>query len=98
MIFQIDATDKTPEIDFSPVTGVLKIKGISIPEDSKEFYRGLYMEIEEYLQDPLEWSVVELHLEYFNTSTTLFLRDLMKKYRQANQIGNTNVKIKWIFE
>ena len=98
MIFQIDATDKTPEIDFSPVTGVLKIKGISIPEDSKEFYRGLYMEIEEYLQDTLEWSVVELHLEYFNTSTTLFLRDLMKKYRQANQIGNTNVKIKWIFE
>jgi len=37
-------------------------------------------------------------LEYFNTSTTLFLRDLMKKYRQANQSGNTKVQIKWIYE
>ena len=37
-------------------------------------------------------------MEYFNTSTTLFLRDLMKKYRQANQSGNTKVQIKWIYE
>ena len=98
MLFQINATEKTPEIDFSPLTGVLKIKGISIPEDSKEFYRGLYLEVEEYLSSPLEVSLVELHLEYFNTSTTLFLRDLMKKYRKANQSGNTRVQIKWIYE
>ena len=37
-------------------------------------------------------------MEYFNTSTTLFLRDLMKKYRHANQLGNTRVQIKWIYE
>ena len=61
MLFQINATEKTPEIDFSPLTGVLKIKGISIPEDSKEFYRGLYLEVEEYLSSPLEVSLVELH-------------------------------------
>ena len=28
----------------------------------------------------------------------LFLRDLMKKYRKANQSGNTRVQIKWIYE
>lgn len=98
MSFQIHATEKTPEIDFSTTSGILKIKGISIPEDSKEFYRGLYLEVEDYLNSPKEVSRVEFHLEYFNTSTTLFLRDLMKKYREAYHKGVTKVEIVWIYE
>lgn len=98
MSFQINATEKTPEIDFSTTSGVLKIKGISIPEDSKEFYRGLYLEVEEYLKSPQEMSRVEFHLEYFNTSTTLFLRDLMKKFREAHHAGISKVQIVWIYE
>ncbi len=98
MSFQINATDKTPEIDFSTSSGVLKIKGISIPEDSKEFYRGLYLEVEDYLKSPRDVSRVEFHLEYFNTSTTLFLRDLMKKFREAHHQKVTNVQIVWVYE
>ncbi|MFT7611627.1 MAG: hypothetical protein ACI9J3_000572 [Parvicellaceae bacterium] len=98
MSFQINATEKTPEIDFSTTDGVLRLKGISIPEDSKEFYRGLYLEVEDYLKSPKETSIVEFHLEYFNTSTTLFLRDLMKKYREAHHAETTIVQIIWIYE
>ena len=35
---------------------------------------------------------------YFNASANMFIRDLMKKYRQVNQSRKTKMQVKWIYE
>ena len=39
--YYLEATPKTPEIDFNPAANTFLIKGRSIPENSIEFYRPL---------------------------------------------------------
>ena len=98
MSFQIKETEKTPYIEFSSSQGVLKIKGISIPEDSRGFYTGLNLEIEEYLNSPNPETFIEFQLEYFNTSTTIILKEIMSKFNTLHATSKSTVKLVWVFE
>ena len=93
----LEGSPKTPEVNFDANLGVLEIKGRSIPENSIEFYKPLIDWIDSYGASSKETTVVEMRLEYFNTSSSKCILDLFKKLESING-GNTEVKINWYFE
>jgi hypothetical protein len=93
----LDGSAKTPTIKFDAENGVLELKGRSIPENSIEFYKPLNDWIDNYGSNPKPNTIVDVKLEYFNTSSSKCILDLFKQLEKLNS-GNTEVKINWYFE
>jgi hypothetical protein len=93
----LEGSAKTPTVKFDSTNGVLELKGRSIPENSIEFYKPLNDWIEAYGANPQPNTIVEVKLEYFNTSSSKCILDLFKQLEKLNS-GNTEVKVNWYFE
>ncbi len=93
----IESTSKTPAVNFNANTGVLEIKGRSIPENSIEFYRSLIEWIEKYGVSPQSKTVVNIQLEYFNTSSSKCILDVFKRLEVIVNNGH-DVIINWHYE
>lgn len=65
-------TKKTPEIDFR-TNGTLLIKGKSYLENTKDFYDSIINWLQQYIKEPAEKTIINFKLEYFNTSSELWL-------------------------
>lgn len=96
MSINIEASVKTPSINMDELVGNISIKGISIPEDPYEFYSPLIKAIEDYTSAPAEKTALNLQLEYFNTSSTLVLRNLIKDLGALKE--KTDLVVNWFFE
>lgn len=95
--FLLDGSAKTPQINFDHITGVLELRGRSIPENSVEFYAPLNKWLDEYENSPIDKTVVDVRLEYFNTSSSKCILDLFKRLEKMN--GKlTQVHVNWYFE
>ena len=90
----LEGSAKTPTIDFKSA-GELLIKGRSIPENSIEFYKPLIDWISEYSDNPKGQTLVNIQLEYFNTSSSKCILDVFKK---LESIADSEVSIKWFYE
>lgn len=88
---------KTPDLNFDAKSGVLTIKGRSIPENSVEFYKPALEWLDEYMKQPLDKTVVNIQLEYFNTSSSKCILDILKKFELIAKGGN-NIIINWHYE
>ena len=76
-ILKINKTPKTPDVEFNPTTGVFLISGISVPENSMEFYSSIITWLNEYIQNPVETTKLIFKLSYLNTSPLQFLYDFL---------------------
>lgn len=88
----IQSTDSTPEIEFL-LTGKLIIKGRSLPEDVHRFYDPLIDWVNQLVADRV---VVEIKLEYLNTSSTKKLMHLLMAIDQNKLIKEIDVN--WHYE
>jgi hypothetical protein len=95
--YSIDGTPKTPTISFDLGSGVLEIKGRSIPENSIEFYKPLVDALDKYAGSPKSATNVNIQLEYFNTSSSKCILDVFKKLENINKNGSA-VIINWHYE
>ncbi len=93
----IEGTPKTPTIKFDPSSGVLELKGRSIPENSIEFYKPVIDVLDKYSSSPKPVTNVNVQLEYFNTSSSKCILDLFKKLESINSNGSA-VTINWHYE
>lgn len=93
----IEGTPKTPSVNFNANTGILEIKGRSIPENSIEFYKPLIEWIEKYGASPQPKTVVNIQLEYFNTSSSKCILDVFKRLEAIVNNGH-DVLINWHYE
>ncbi|MDD2549032.1 MAG: DUF1987 domain-containing protein [Bacteroidales bacterium] len=96
-LINIEGTPKTPTVNMNPETGVVGIKGRSIPENSVEFYKPIVDWLEEYSKSPQPKTVVNMQLEYFNTSSSKCILDVFKKFEQLKK-DNNEVVINWYYE
>lgn len=96
MSLSIEATIKTPSINLDSSNGNITISGISIPENPMEFFEPLEEEIETYIAKPSPLTSLEFKLEYFNTSSTLIIRNVIRKLASIN--NRTKLNVKWYFE
>jgi len=90
-------TPKTPSIKLDAESGLVEIKGRSIPENSIEFYNPLIDWLDKYAKNPKESTNVNIQLEYFNTSSSKCILDVFKKLETIFNAGK-NVIINWHYE
>ena len=93
----LEGSAKTPTVDFNHDTGVLALKGRSIPENSIEFFNPLSDWLEVYGVTPQKATRMEVRLEYFNTSSSKCILDLFKRLERLNGTV-TEVQVIWYFE
>ena len=93
----INGTPKTPTVRFDPSQGLLEIKGRSSPENSAEFYKPLVTWLQEYSQSPRDKTIINVQLEYFNTSSSKCILDIFKKL-EAIYKSNHDVQVNWYYE
>jgi len=96
-LLNIEGTPKTPTVILNPSTGVIEIKGRSIPENSIEFYRPVVEWLDEYTKNPQPNTVVNVQLEYFNTSSSKCILDVFKKLEVLKK-SQKDVIINWYYE
>lgn len=90
----LQPTPKTPSVKLDAQTGMVEIKGRSIPENSLEFYKPLIEWVEKYSADSQSETNVHIQLEYFNTSSSKCLLDFFKRLETINN----KVVINWYYE
>jgi hypothetical protein len=88
---------KTPTIDFNYDNGELIISGRSIPENSIEFYKPIIEWLESLKVSDREKIVLDIKLEYFNTSSSKCILDVFKKLEEIRSVGK-DASIRWYFE
>jgi hypothetical protein len=93
----IEGTSKTPSVKFDPNSGLIEIKGRSIPENSIEFYKPMVDWLEKYAKTPKTKTKVNIQLEYFNTSSSKCILDVFKKLEEIHK-SNNEVQINWYYE
>ena len=92
-----EGTPKTPTVNFNADTGIVEIKGRSIPENSIEFYKPLVDWLEEDTENAQPMTKVIIQLEYFNTSSSKCILDVFKKLEAVHKAKNP-VEINWYYE
>ncbi len=95
-LLKIDGTSITPLVEFNPTTGVLHLKGRSIPENSLDFYLPIYQWLDAYAASPFNKTVLNVQLDYFNTSSSKCILDILKKIDKIDNLGK-DVLIKWYY-
>ena len=74
----IEPTVKSPQIDFNHLTGELILSGRSIPENAADLYENVLNWVVEYSKKPRHTTNIRFNLEYFNTSSSIWLAKILK--------------------
>jgi hypothetical protein len=90
----IEATESTPKIYLDKESGKFEISGKSFPEESRIFYAPLYKWLEEYAQKPNEETLFEFKMEYFNSSSSLIILEILNILDSIKKNGK-KVTILW---
>lgn len=85
-----------PGIILDKETGKFEISGKTCPEDAIEFYDPVFQWLEEYSKEPLETTVFDFKLTYFNTVSSKIIMMLMMRLEELSEEGN-NVIIRWFY-
>jgi len=91
-ILQLEGTEDTPKVTLDKKTGMLEISGRSLPEDSTEFYKPVLDWIETYAQSPNPSTDFIFKLEYFNTSSSKLILDVLYALEDIQ-----GIKVQWYF-
>jgi hypothetical protein len=95
----LQGSPKTPTVEMNAESGVIEIKGRSIPENSIDFYRPIVDWLDKYSESPANETVVNIQLEYFNTSSSKCILDVFKKLETVyKKNGEKGVVINWYYE
>lgn len=95
---EVEATSKSPYLLLDPKTKTIKIKGRSIPENSVQFYTPVLNVLDKWIQEKTKDQVtVSIQLEYFNTSSSKCVLDILKKLQELYKNG-TPIDVTWIYE
>lgn len=95
-VLRLSKADKTPMLDFNGETGVFVMSGVSNPENASEFYQPVLNWLEDFIQSKPKKLTVEIRLDYFSTSSSKMILQLLKKFEALKKNG-AEVVIKWIY-
>jgi len=93
----IEGTYKTPNVALHADMGKLEFSGRSIPENSVEFYFPIGEWVEKYLENPNEITTIMIKFEYFNTSSSKSMFEILKKFEKLFKSGK-EVLVQWFYE
>lgn len=94
---QIAETAKSPSINLDCENGFLEIRGRSIIENTFAFYEPVFKELSEYVANPQERTVVHLALDYYNTSSQIWIYNILKELNKINDLPGKKIEIIWYY-
>lgn len=92
----INATEESPYIEIDLSKGLFQISGKSLPENSSEFYAPLENMVKEYVKDPKSKTIINLKLEYLNSSSQKKMLELISLFEGLPERG-FDVDLNWIY-
>lgn len=92
-VLSIAGTDDTPTVVLDKGNGVFKITGRSLPEDTVGFYEPVVAWISAYAKEPAATTAFTFKLDYFNTSSSKMILDLLKQLKAIS-----GMKIQWYYQ
>jgi hypothetical protein len=94
---EIKGTTNTPYIKFDPKLGLLEIKGRSVPENATQFYMFLFENLAQYAVKPVSPTQVNIHLEYYNTTSSFCVIRVLKQLKEIESKG-CQVNVNWYYD
>jgi hypothetical protein len=86
-----------PDIILDMENGIFEIKGISLPENGKEFYQPVVDFFDEYALKPNSITHVVFNLRYFNISSSKMFLFILYKLKEIYETGET-VLVTWCYD
>lgn len=83
----VEGTSKTPRVEFTDLTGELVLSGRSIPENAAKVYEPLLEWISEYVKSPCSTTNLHLKLEFFNSSSLIWIVKLIVALGNIQIVG-----------
>lgn len=93
----IKKTKYTLEINFNVKKGVLEMSGSSYPEDAMGFFLPIYKWIETFISEVGKTTILNLKLNYINTSSSKCILDVLEILENYHKKGG-NVQVNWSYE
>jgi len=93
-ILKIESTEDNPQIVLDRESDILEISGRSLPEDVNTFYEPMMSWIEDYAKDPLDTTVFNFKLTYFNTASSKIILDILTQFEEMIEEGH-QVMVRW---
>ncbi len=90
----IKPTPSTPSISFSKEKAYLEIGGKSMAENASDFFEPVLEWLTEYRKDPLQPTIMNFKLVYFNTASSKRILDILMLLEEMQEEGN-EVIIRW---
>jgi hypothetical protein len=90
----INRSDIYPDIILDKANGIFEIKGISLPENGKEFYQPVLDYLSEYTLAPNMVTHFVFNLRFFNISSSKMFLFILYKLKELHAGGNT-VLVTW---
>ena len=95
---KIQATERSPEVDFDFAESRFALRGESYPEDVTAFFGPVLEKLESWLDDATGTNIrFDFELIYFNSSTAKVLMGLFETLDQAAAAGN-KVTVTWSYD
>jgi len=93
---KIKGTEDSPGVILDTAENNLELSGRSLPEDVNTFYEPVLSWIEEYAKEPLENTVFNFKLTYFNTASSKVILDILTQFEEMIEEGH-QVLVRWHF-
>lgn len=90
----ITATETTPEVILSADNNSFCIKGRSTPLDGESFYNDILDWFDDYINNPNETTILDIHLESMNLSSSKMILFVLYRLKELKTSGK-EVLVKW---
>lgn len=94
--FYLEGDQSKPTVLLDPYEKCLRIEGRSILDNAAHFYQPVIDWMTEYVKNPFEETILEVRLEYINTSSSKCLVDIFHLLEEILETENT-VQVDWIY-
>jgi hypothetical protein len=91
---RIEHSDDTPSVILDRENKLFEISGKSMPEDVIDFYQPVLDWLHAYKSDPLDRTIFNFKLIYFNTASSKLILDLLLLLEKIKEAGK-DVLVRW---
>ncbi|MFC2080689.1 DUF1987 domain-containing protein [Bacteroidota bacterium] len=93
-VLKIKGTEDSPQVIMDSEANIMELSGRSLPEDVITFYEPVLSWIEEYANNPLDNTVFNFKLTYFNTASSKVILDILTQFEDMIEEGHP-VLVRW---
>lgn len=86
---------RIPEFKIHAKKNLLSLQGRSIPEDPRPYYNDITEKAKSHLESMQAACTLEIHLDYFNTASALYLYQFLRFYQEKSSEGSI---IRWCYD